>query len=261
MYLRSLIAGVGLAATTANALLVPLDFPISDVDDSVTTLPVPTEIDADVAVSKVPVPASTTLNLKCPGCIISRHKHRKEIPSHLQLDFTIESTDGADRLTLNGYELYPNPDLLRETLTAPLLPDMMFRHLGDKPGAIEHFREKHIQRLGFAMETEAVATDDNENLQLVTVDVQIIEIGDVFIERIPDVQVKLVKTPSGKLAIGTVEPIESKGAGSLDGAYECSTMICMMEGCILRKCSDFVTQYIDIWTVDTSHRLLFGVSI
>lgn len=232
MYLRSLIAGVGLVAT-ANALLVPLDFPISDADDSVTTLPVPTEIDVDVAVSKVPV--STTLNLKCPGCIVSRHKHRKEIPSHLQLEFRVESNDGADRLTLNGYELYPNPDLLRETLTAPVLPDMMFRHLGDKPGAIDRFREKHTQRLGFAMETGAVATDEEEDLQLITVDVQIIEVGDVFIERIPDVQVKLVKTPSGKLAIGTVEPIESKGAGSLDGKEECSTMICRWKAAFFEK--------------------------
>ncbi|KAI0425282.1 hypothetical protein F5Y09DRAFT_322120 [Xylaria sp. FL1042] len=222
MQLRSLIAGVGLVATT-NALLLPPDLPIAD--DSVTTLPVPTEIDADVALSKV---ADTqTLDLECPGCFRVGRKHEKEIPSHLKLDFSIESTDGADRLTVNGYELYPNPDLLRNTLMAPVIPDMASRQVGAKPrlrGGMN--RPQNNQRLGFAMETEAVATDDEEDLQLVNVEIQIIEVGDVFIERIPNVQVKLVKTPSGKLAIGTIDTIRSEVAGSPDGRKECSTTVC-----------------------------------
>ncbi|KAI1278949.1 hypothetical protein F5Y07DRAFT_359975 [Xylaria sp. FL0933] len=222
MQLQSLIAGVGLVAT-ANALLLPPD--LSIVDDTVTTLPVPTEIDADVALSKV---ADTqTLDLECPGCFRVGHKHQKEIPSHLKLDFRVESTDGADRLTVNGYELYPNPDLLRNTLMAPVLPDMASRHPDAKPrlrGGMN--RPQRNQPLGFAMETEAVPTDDGEDLQLINVEIQIIEVGDVFIERIPNVQVKLVKTPSGKLAIGTIDTIRSQAAGSPEGKKECSTTVC-----------------------------------
>ncbi|KAK5626807.1 hypothetical protein RRF57_002522 [Xylaria bambusicola] len=231
MYLRSLIAGLGLVATTTNALLLPLDFPIAD--DTVTTLPVPIENDVDVAVSKMP--ATQTLNLECPGCIISR-RHAKEIPSHLKLGFSIESTDGADRLTLNGYELYPNPDLLRNILIAPVIPDMASRHIGDKPrtrGGVN--RPLNNRRLGFAMETEAVATDDDEDLQLIKIDVQIIEVGDVFIERIPNIQVKLVKTPSGKLAIGNIETIESQGTASAGGKKQCTSMVCRWKTAFFKK--------------------------
>ncbi|KAI0521603.1 hypothetical protein F5B22DRAFT_595629 [Xylaria bambusicola] len=231
MYLRSFIAGVGLVATTTNALLLPLDFPIAD--DTVTTLPVPIENDVDVAVSKMPV--TQTLNLECPGCMIS-HRHAKEIPSHLKLDFSIESNDGADRLTLNGYELYPNPDLLHNVLSAPVIPDMASRHVGDKPrtrGGLN--RPQKNQRLGFAMETEAVATDDDEDLQLIKVDVQIIEVGDAFIESIPNIQVKLVKTPSGKLAIGNIETIESQGTDSAAGKKQCSSMVCRWKAAFFDK--------------------------
>ncbi|KAI0913763.1 hypothetical protein F4823DRAFT_575368 [Ustulina deusta] len=232
MHLRSLIAGVGLVAAT-NAVLLPPDFPIAD--DSVTTLPVPTEIDADVALSKVP--DTQTLDLECPGCLRFGHKHEKEVPSHLKLDFTIESTDGADRLTLNGYELYPNPDLLRTALTAPVLPDMASRQVGAKPpvrGGMMN-RPYKKQTLGFAMETDAVPTDDGEDLQLINVEIQIIEVGDVFVEHIPNVQVKLVKTASGKLAIGTIDTIRFQAGGSPDGRKECSTTVCKWKALFFEK--------------------------
>ncbi|KAI0975581.1 hypothetical protein F4678DRAFT_456933 [Xylaria arbuscula] len=231
MHLRSLIAGVGLVATT-NALLLPPDIPIAD--DAVKALPVPTDIDADVVLSKIP--DSQTLDLECPGCFRVGRKQEKVIPSHLKLDFSIESTDGADRLTVNGYELYPNPDLLRSTLMAPVLPDMASRRHGEGPrlrGGPN--RPQKSQRLGFAMETEAVPTDDEEDLQLINVEIQIIEVGDVFVESIPNVQVKLVKTPSGKLAIGTIDTIRFHTPGSPDGRKECSSTVCKWKALFFEK--------------------------
>ncbi|KAI1120407.1 hypothetical protein F5Y10DRAFT_258475 [Nemania abortiva] len=236
MHLQSLIAGVGLVATT-NALLVPPDFTIAD--DAIATLPVPTEIDADVALSKVP--DTQTVNLRCPGCLQLGRKHRKEIPSHLKLDFSVESTDGTDRLTLNGYELYPHPDPLRDTLRAPVLPDMANRRVGAPP----RFRggPNRPQRnlpLGFSMETGAVATDDDEDLQLISVELQIIEVGNVFVERIPMVQVKLVKTPSGKLAIGTVDTVDAisfqlEPEDTVGMRKECSTTFCRWKALFFEK--------------------------
>ncbi|KAJ2977325.1 hypothetical protein NUW58_g7846 [Xylaria curta] len=98
MHLRSFVVGVGLVAIT-NALLLPPDLAITD-DDSITTLPVPIKTDIDAALQKVP--DSQTLNLECPGCLQFGRKHHKDIPSHLKLDFSIDSTHGADRLTVNG---------------------------------------------------------------------------------------------------------------------------------------------------------------
>ncbi|KAI0449472.1 hypothetical protein F5B21DRAFT_494224 [Xylaria acuta] len=234
MHLRPFVAGAALVAA-ASALLLPPDLAIAD-DDSITTLPVPIEVDADVAISNAP--QSQTLDLECPGCLQFGRKHRKEIPSHLKLHFTVESTDGADRLTLNGYELYPNPVPLQHTLTAPVLPNMAERRVGMSP----HFRGGpgrawKNQPLGFAMQTGAVATDDDGDLQLINVELQIIEVGNVFIQRIPNVQVRLVKTPSGKLAIGAIETIGFRGDDTVGRQKECSTRICKWKALFFEKLS------------------------
>lgn len=234
MHLRSLLAGVGLVAT-ANALLLPPVF--NEADEVVTTLPVPIEVDADLAIAKVP--ESQTVNLECPGCLQFGRKHRKEIPSHLQLEFRIESLRDTDRLTLNGYELYPKADPLRNTLTAPVLPNLVNRRKGGGPPHLRGGpnRPYKNQPLGFAMETGAVATDDDEDLQLINVEVQIIEVGNVFIEGIPNVQVKLVKTPTGKLAIGTIDTISFQSRPTDGGGKEkeCSTTLCKWKAIFFQK--------------------------
>ncbi|KAI0862795.1 hypothetical protein F4860DRAFT_470461 [Xylaria cubensis] len=236
MHLRAFVAGAGLVAAT-SALLLPPDLTIAD-DDSITTLPVPTEIDADVAIANAPQSQTQTLDLECPGCLQFGRKHRKEIPSHLKLDFTVESTTGADRLTLNGYELYPHPVPLKDTLTAPVLPNMADRRMGVPP----HFRGGpdrawKDQPLGFAMQTGVVATDDDEDLQLINVELQIVEVGNMFVRRIPNVQVQLVKTPSGKLAIGAIETIGSGGDETVGKQKECSTTICKWKALFFEKLS------------------------
>ncbi|KAI0531594.1 hypothetical protein GGR58DRAFT_493141 [Xylaria digitata] len=232
MHLQSFIAGVGLVAT-ANALLLPPDLPIAD--EAVTTLPVPIAIDVEAALSKVP--DTQVVDLECPGCLRSGRKHEKEIPSHLKLDFSIQASDGPDRLTLNGYELYPNPDFLKNTLKAPVVPNMAARQIGAPRLRGGLNRPQPNQILGFAMETGTVATDDDEDLQLINVEIQIIEVGDVFIEGIPNVQVKLVKTPSGKLAIGSIDTIQFRGPHSLGHGKECSTTVCKWKALFFEKLS------------------------
>jgi hypothetical protein len=234
MQLQSLITAFGLVATT-NALLLPPDLPVAE-NDVITTLPVPTRIDVDIAIAQVP--ESRTLALKCPGCLRHGPRHRKEIPSHLKLDFGIESADGADRLIVNGYELYPNPDPLRKALTAPVLPDMFNRNMGVPPrfkGGPN--RPQRIQPLGFGMQTQTITTDDEDDLQLINVEIQIIEVGNVFIEDIPNVQVKLLKTPSGKLAIGNIDTIDATANGSVEKQKVCSTMLCRWKTLFFEKLS------------------------
>ncbi|KAI8945359.1 hypothetical protein F4801DRAFT_568547 [Xylaria longipes] len=236
MHLRSFVAGAGLVAA-ASALLLPPDLSIiDDSDDAITTLPVSTEIDADVTVANAP--QSQTLDLACPGCLQFGRKHRKEVPSHLKLDFTIESTDGVDRLTLNGYELYPNPIPLQDTLTAPVLPNMADRRMGVPPrfrgGPGRAWKN---QPLGFAMQTGVVAIDDDEDLRLINVELQIVEVGNIFVEHIPNVQVQLVKTPSGKLAIGAIETIGFRDEDAGGKQKECSTMVCKWKAVFFEKLS------------------------
>ncbi|KAI1163467.1 hypothetical protein F5B18DRAFT_651614 [Nemania serpens] len=241
MHLSSLIAGAGLVAIT-NAILLPPDLVISgdaNADDVVTTLPAPVNIPAGIA--HWAVPHTHTVNLQCPGCF-QIGRMRMNIPSHLKLDFSVESTDGVDRFTLNGYELYPNPDPLRNTLTAPVLPDIPDR----RPGALSYPRlrggPKRPQRgqpLGFAMETGAVATKNDEDLQLIKLDIQIIEVGDVLIRHIPDVHVKLVKTPDGKLIIGSIGTTRSPSEETdiRGNEKECSTTLCRWKAMVFQKLS------------------------
>jgi len=241
MHLHSFIAAAGLVAAS-NALLLPPDLPLSD-SDSITTLPVPTEVDADAVISQIP--ETRTLALKCPGCMRRGRnpKHQKIIPSHLKLDFAIESREGVERLTVNRYELYPNPDPVANTLGAPVLPDLADRHMGIPPrfkGGPN--RPQRIQPLGFGMQTQAVTTDDDDDLNLINIEIQIIEVGNVFIEDIPNVQVKLIKTPSGKLAIGAIDTIDARPVGS-EGKMQktCSTMLCKWKTMFFEKLAHIFT--------------------
>ncbi|KAI1181145.1 hypothetical protein F4777DRAFT_526064 [Nemania sp. FL0916] len=233
MHLRSFIAGVGLAVAT-GAILLPPDFTIAG--DTVKTLPVPTEIDTDAALSKVP--DSLTLDLECPGCLRFRRKHGKEIPSHLKLDFRVESADGAaDRFTLNGIELYPNPDPdSLHSLSAPVIPDMAGRRLGHPPrlrGGPN--RPRGSQVLSFAMEMGEVATNNDEDLQLINLEIQIMGVGKAFIKDIPNIDAKLVKSPSGKLAIGTIGTTPSR-TDAIDKQIDyCSTRLCRWKALFFDK--------------------------
>ncbi|KAI1379741.1 hypothetical protein F4677DRAFT_407498 [Hypoxylon crocopeplum] len=241
MQLTSIITAAGLAAFT-NALLLPPE--ISDADNNlVNTLPVP--LPAPIAVDErlnIPkIAEAQNLKLKCPGCPVRVPHHGKvkivnDIPSHLELDFSIESSDDADRLMLNGFELYPNADPFRNSLTAAVRPDFLHRQ-AKRP---HHFKGPHplaIQNLGFGMQTRPVATSEDDSLELIMVELDIIEVGDVFINGIPNVQIKLVKTPTGKLMIGEVETVESETSqkNPMDKQEECTTMLCKWKSVMMQK--------------------------
>ncbi|KAI0012065.1 hypothetical protein F4779DRAFT_123621 [Xylariaceae sp. FL0662B] len=236
MQLRSVVTVAGFAVTTTNAFLLPPEISESD-DDIVTTLPVPIETDVDIP----KIAQAQSLKLKCPGCPIRlpnwRHpdddaKITTDIPSHLELDFSVESSDSADRLLLNGFELYPNADPFRNALTAAVRPDVAHRR--------PHFKGpklQHVQTLGFGMQTRPVVKSDEDALELVMIELDIIEVGDVFVDGIPNVQVKLVKTDAGKLMIGDIEtlPAETTQKNPMDKQEECATQLCKWKAVVMEK--------------------------
>ncbi|KAI0394526.1 hypothetical protein F5Y17DRAFT_427664 [Xylariaceae sp. FL0594] len=250
MHLHSLIAATAGLVATSSALLLTPDLPIIE---SATTLPaaVKADVDADADAVISQMPQTRTLALDCPGCLrfgLDRHsKFQKIIPSHLKLDFAIErrkggGDDGAERLTVNGYELYPNPEPVAHTLVAPVLPDLADRHMGIPPryrGGPN--RPQRIQPLGFGMQTQNVAIKhdgEEEDLSLINIEIQIIEVGNVFNEDIPNVQVKLLKTPSGKLAIGAIDTIASRPVHS-KVHKTCSTRLCRWKTLFFEKLSRY----------------------
>ncbi|KAI1402639.1 hypothetical protein F4819DRAFT_274282 [Hypoxylon fuscum] len=236
MQLTSIITAAGLAVSTTNAILLPPD--ISDLDnDIISTLPVPVRVDTDVP----KIAESQNLKLKCPGCPVRVPHHGEpkmvnDIPSHLELDFSIEPSDDADRLMLNGFELYPNADPFRNSLTAAVRPDIAHRQ-HKQPPRFKGPVKQNIHNLGFGMQTSPVAKSEEDSLELVMVELDIIEVGDVFINGIPNVQIKLVKTPSGKLMIGDIVTTESDSMQNnpMDKQEECATLLCKWKAVLMQK--------------------------
>ncbi|KAI1433284.1 hypothetical protein GGR50DRAFT_696286 [Xylaria sp. CBS 124048] len=230
MHLRRFAAGVGLLAT-ARALLIVPNIPVPD--EVVTTLPVPAaEVDTNAAL--MAESKSWTLNLDCPGCPLYGRAHRTEVPSHLKLDFSIQSTEGTDRLTVNGYELYPNPDPIHNAFTAPVLPEIPSRRIGSPRFRGGLKRPQKSQPLGFAMGSQTVTTGDDDDLELIVIEIQIFEVGSIFVEGVPRARVNLVKTLSGQLGIGSVETIGSS-EDLTDEKKECSTQLCKWKALFSEK--------------------------
>ncbi|KAI0844306.1 hypothetical protein F5Y00DRAFT_249040 [Daldinia vernicosa] len=231
MQLNSIITAAGLAALS-NALLLPPEISESD-KDIISTLPVPVRVGAAIAAVE-----SQNLKLKCPGCPVHIPHHGKvkivnDIPSHLELDFGIVASENADRLMLNGFELFPNPDPFRNTLTAAVRPDVLHRQMKKRP----HKKGPKPQTLGFGLQTRPVAKNEEDALELIEIELDIIEVGDVFVDGIPNVQVNVVKTPTGKLMLGEIKTIDSETAQNspMDKQEECTTLLCKWKAVIMQK--------------------------
>ncbi|CAJ2503690.1 Uu.00g110840.m01.CDS01 [Anthostomella pinea] len=227
----SLLAAAGLAASTTNAFLLPPDISASD-DDLVKALPVPVEVDLEI----IKFNDVQSLELTCPGCPVRLGKDgpddvkfSTDVPSHLELDFMIDAEHGTDRLMLNGFELYPNSDPFTNSLFAHVQPEVSER----RPSHFKGARPVNAQALGFGLQTQPVTTsDDEDGLELVMVELQIIEVGDVFVGGIPKVQVKLVKTPSDKLMIGAIETTEPD---TPQNNQECTSFLCKWKAMLAAK--------------------------
>ncbi|KAI1875976.1 uncharacterized protein JN550_001472 [Neoarthrinium moseri] len=237
MQLTPLITAAGLAVST-TAFLLPL--PESSDNDVITTLPVPVETDFTA-----PRTAEVQkLELACPGCPVPVG-HRKsqgadvevltDIPSHLELDFSIDHAVDHDRLMLNGFELYPKSDPMHNILAAQVLPD---RHEGKHklPGHRKH-HQPIINPLGFGLRSSTIAKSQEDNMELVQVDLQVIEVGNVFVDGIPNVELKLIKTPEGGLLLGGLRATASETAHKtpMDKQKECTTMLCRWRAALLQQ--------------------------
>jgi len=173
--------------------------------------------------------AHQSLKLSCPGCPMLPHgrngkagkKHHKDIPNHLELSFAIDhNSNNGDRLLLNDFELYPNADPWHGALTAPQVADVAEKH--HHPN---HKTGPHDVQLGYSLAVRPVAKEDSaQQLQLIDVELQVIEIGNFFVDGIPTVKVGLLKTPTGDLVIARVEAQEQPEVP--EKVEDCETLVC-----------------------------------
>ncbi|KAK0729736.1 hypothetical protein B0H67DRAFT_596063 [Lasiosphaeris hirsuta] len=82
------------------------------------------------------------------------------------------------------------------------------------------------QPLGFGLQVSPVVKDAESQMELVSIDLQIIEIGTVFVDGIPGVHIELIKDPSGHLLIGKIETGAEPTLLEVEKQDECTTLLC-----------------------------------
>ncbi|KAH8758934.1 hypothetical protein F5883DRAFT_501626 [Diaporthe sp. PMI_573] len=231
MLLRPLLAVAGLSAAT-HAILLPPGISSHDAE-VVEALPF----------ESAALAQTQSLSLDCPGCppVFKNHhgkpKHHKQHSSHLELDFSIDRSAEADRLMLNGFELYPNSDPFTNLLTAPQVADKRKHH--EDQG---HDGDNSRQPLGFSLQIHPVQKTADDNLDLVLLDLQIIEVGSVFVEGLPNIRVNMIKSPQDDLLIAKIEQTSSQNVSSPKGdGAECTTTLCKLKAIIADKINKMKT--------------------
>lgn len=244
MLLRPLLAAASLTAVT-QAFLLPPEISSHDI-----------EIIESIPFENVAVAQAQTVNLDCPGCppvFSTQHgksKHQKQQNSHLELGFSVDHAAGGDRLMLNGFELYPNSDPFTNILVAPQVAEKpqqgksrkehkkhgedvgdliedeikaLLSHHKSRPGEGKSVIE---QQLGFSLHIHPENTAD-EGLDLIVVDLQIIEVGSVFVDGLPNMRVSLIKSPENDLIIAKIEQTAAENVSTpMVKDKECTTTLC-----------------------------------
>ncbi|KAH7019140.1 hypothetical protein EDB80DRAFT_886896 [Ilyonectria destructans] len=184
------------AASAAAMLIVP---ETSDSDDGIfRTLP------HDVNSYDIPATAFTqSIEVPCPQC--------RGHDTHLKMDFTVED---KTRLLLNGFELYPNADPWQGDLSAAV---------------IKGNGKSRDRRLGYGLSVRPEGMDEDQQLEVIAVELLVIEVGDRFVEGVPLVKVKLVKSTAGEILIGS---LNLAGSETLALPSQCSSMLCRVESMI-----------------------------
>lgn len=228
------IAAAGLAAAT-QAFLLPPEVSEADID-TITTLPF----------ERPKVAEKQILELDCPNCppLFKFHHGVAKVrngPSHLELYFAIDHEYETDRLLLNGFELFPNSDPFNNVLTAAQIPDIPEHkkhhkeHKDKEAKALQshhkwrpHNKPQNIEQpLGFSLSVRPLVKGDDDQLELISIDLQIIEVGNSFVDDLPNIHINLVRAPGEKLTIGNIETTDSQTPSTpMDKQEECTTFIC-----------------------------------
>ncbi len=204
------LAVVAALATVVPAFLIPPALSQAD-SDMITTLPFEDAIAMDGRV----------MGLPCPGCPvvadIEGKMHVAETDSILKLNFSI-SHDGADQLLLNGVQIYPI-DLLSQKSMEPLTAGQLVKTVDNK------WQHAATPVLGYSVGIRHRPSSEEDQLDLVTVHIEIVEVADTFLSGIPAVDLKLLQTPSGQLMIGDAQITASPSPSPMP-EQECTTILC-----------------------------------
>jgi hypothetical protein len=213
--MRFLGAAAALAAIS-DAFLLPPNVSPND-NELINTLPVENIVEAD----------GRTMELPCRGCSVNVHDldgkmHTVDTTSSLQLKFVVDHNTPDDRLFLNGLQIYPldtHSKSFMDALTAPQMIDSSPFEVA-KP------------KLGYSLQIQPRPHSDKDQLDLVSITLEIVEVGGKFVDGIPSVELELLRMPSNKLIIADVNVSSPADAGK-----ECTNIVCKLRAIVADRLS------------------------
>lgn len=263
------VAAAGLLANGAHAFLLPPEITDSEARGA-----------ADVA-NIIPSAdlQSQVVRIDCPGCpLLFRGRNGRpfqtdDIPNRLELNFEIQHDDkrDADRLVVNGFELFPHTNPLRDALVASQVivdekeeeghdsdsdsdeeerEDMKEkRHMMKHP---HHQPTPLPQRLGYGLHVEPKGRDETGAFDIIEVELQILEVGTVFVQGVPNVRAIVLKDATeyghGRMVLGGVitgQPNRLAGLGNAvagtdenNEEAECTGTLCRWMSAVREKLHD-----------------------
>lgn len=226
--MRFITLGAGVTlATISQAFLLPPTISKSD-SDVVNALPFDAAIDAE----------GRMLAVDCPGCPVSAQdvrggRHDLKGVNRLLFNFSVSHDNGLDRVLLNGHQFYPiDMESSLERLTAPQL-------IKSSEGNWVQAAEPD---LGYALRIhKPISYFKQDEIDLLIATLEIIEVGNTFVDTVDNIELKILTTPSGKLMIGdaqvTPSPPKSHLTNPTVDGQECTTVLCKWRAIMADKLS------------------------
>lgn len=213
------LGGLAALAGVSQAFLIP---PTITTEDSKLLEVVPFEASPDGRVMEV----------DCPGCPVEGAAgvlHQAE--SILRFNITIQHTnDQPDLLMANGLQIFP---INAHGVMNSLVADQMIKK-ADGTWAYTSSPE-----VGYSM-TVRPYHDDKQQFSVFGIHLRVIEVGTTFVRGIPSIDLKVLKTPSGKLMIAS-GGVGGVGVGvgmsgpNANGYKGCSTLLCVWKAYAVDK--------------------------
>lgn len=211
--------------TLGQAFLIPPSISTAD-SDIINSLPFEHAAEAE----------SRMLDLNCHGCPVlaadlSGHPQILQMENKLRLNFSVAHDENIDRLYLNGLAIHPMDVMDFHSLTAPQLV-----RIGSQPSVAG------TPQLGFHLSIgQPIPSTESDQLHLYELELEIVEVADRFVGGLDVVNLKFLKTPSGKLMISDLKAFPPKPSIPIpaphDADKECTSVLCKWRAIIAGKLS------------------------
>jgi hypothetical protein len=212
---------VAALAVAADAFLLPPEISAADTD-IINTLPFEDAVAVDGRV----------VEISCPGCpvinAIEDKMYPTQVDSVLKLDFRLVH-DEFDRLYLNNLQIYPmNPSA--KNFLEPLTATQMVKNDDST------WEYSSTPKLGYAITVGRPMVSSKDQLELVSIHVEILEVADMYLPSMPTVDLQLLETPSHKLMIGDASINQSVKQAQPEHD-ECTTILCKWRAIVADRLS------------------------